>query len=76
MENRREICGIGEGSVPYILSTVTLKIGDYTVPLRIGWVMIEEVPLIIGRLDFFMSFSIEFREFENRILLKHTSVKS
>ncbi len=48
MEKRREICGIGEGSVPYILSTVTLEIGDYTVPLRIGWVMIEEVPLIIN----------------------------
>jgi hypothetical protein len=33
----------------------------------------EEVPLILGRLDIFQKFSVEFREFENKIILKHQS---
>jgi len=69
--NRREVQGIGEGSVPYILSQVGLKIGDTEISPRIGWSLIEEVPFILGRLDVFRNFSIEFREFENKILLKN-----
>ncbi len=68
---RGEVQGIGEGSIPYILSQVRIKIGDVETPARIGWVLIEDVPLILGRLDVFRSFVVEFREFENRILLKH-----
>ncbi len=70
LANRREVQGIGEGSVPYILSQVRLKIADAEISARIGWSLIEEVPFILGRLDVFQNFSIEFREFENRILLK------
>ena len=73
MENRSEVQGIGEGRVPYILSQAEIKIGDIETPLRIGWALIEEVPLILGRLDVFQKFSIEFREFENKIILKHQS---
>ena len=68
--NRSEIHGIGEGSVPYILSHSGLIIGDIEISIRIGWALIEEVPFILGRLDLFQNFSIEFREFENRIILK------
>ena len=70
MENRSEVQGIGEGSVSYILSKVRFKIGDVEISARVGWALIEEVPLILGRLDVFQKFSIEFREFENRIILK------
>lgn len=73
MENRGEVQGLGEGSVPYILSQVRIKIGDIETSVRIGWALIEEVPLILGRLDVFQKFSAEFREFENRIILKHQS---
>lgn len=64
MENRNEVQGIGEGTVPYILSEVNLIVGNVEFPARIGWALIEEVPFILGRLDFFQKFSIEFREFE------------
>ncbi|MCI0617839.1 aspartyl protease family protein, partial [bacterium] len=64
IENRSEVQGIGEGSVPYILSQARIKIGDIETPARIGWALIEEVPLILGRLDVFQEFSVEFREFE------------
>lgn len=70
MANRGEVQGIGEGSVPYILSQVKLRIEDIEILARFGWALIEEIPFILGRLDVFQKFSIEFREFENRILLK------
>jgi len=69
IENRSEVQGIGEGSVPYILTTVKLKIEEVEIPIRMGWALIEEVPFILGRLDIFKKFSIEFREFENKIFL-------
>ena len=69
IENRSEVHGIGEGSVPYILSQLKLKIGKVEISARVEWALIEEVPFILGRLDIFQKFSIEFREFENRIVL-------
>jgi len=70
MSTRSEIQGIGEGSVPYVLSEVGFQIGDVEIPARIGWALIEEVPFILGRLDIFQKLAVEFREFENKILLK------
>ena len=67
---RDEIQGIGEGSVPYVLSQVKFQIESMEISTRIGWALIEEVPFILGRLDVFEKLSIEFREFENKILLK------
>ena len=73
MENRSEVQGIGEGSIPYILSQVKIEIGNVEASVRIGWALIEEIPLILGRLDVFQQFSVEFREFENKIILNHQS---
>jgi hypothetical protein len=75
MMNRSEIHGIGEGSVPYILNQVILKIGNIDISIRVGWALIEEVPFILGRLDLFQKFSIEFKEFENKILLTQFNKK-
>jgi hypothetical protein len=73
MADRGEVQGIGEGSLPYILSHIKLRIGDIEILARVGWALIEEIPFILGRLDVFSEFSIEFREFDNRILLKRPS---
>jgi len=70
MANRSEVQGIGEGSVPYVLSQVSLEIENVEISVRMGWALIEEIPFILGRLDVFQQFAIEFREFENKILLK------
>lgn len=70
LANRSEVQGIGEGIVPYILSQVKLQIVNVEIPARIGWDLIEEIPFILGRLDVFGRFAIEFREFENRLLLR------
>ncbi len=70
MTTRSEVQGIGEGSVPYVLGQVRFQIESREVSSRIGWALIEEVPFILGRLDVFQKLAIEFREFENKILLK------
>jgi hypothetical protein len=70
ISRRGEIQGIGEGSIPYILSNVKFQIQNNEILVRIGWALIEEVPFIIGRLDVFEKFAVEFREFENKIILK------
>jgi len=72
MSTRSEVQGIGEGSVPYVLGRVSLQIENFKFSARIGWALIEEVPFIIGRLDIFDALAIEFRQFENRILLKQS----
>ena len=53
MTTRGEIQGIGEGTVPYVLSQVRFQIEGTEVSARIGWALIEEVPFILGRLDIF-----------------------
>lgn len=73
IENRSEVHGIGEGSIPYILCQTQLSIEDAEFPARVGWALIEEVPFILGRLDFFKNFSIDFREFDNKVILKAQS---
>jgi hypothetical protein len=69
MKNRREVYGLGEGGVPYVLSPVTLRIRDVEISARVAWALAEDVPLVLGRLDVFRRFAIEFREFENRVVL-------
>jgi len=73
MSTRSEVQGIGEGSVPYVFGKVNLQIENLEISARIGWALIEEVPFILGRLDVFDVLAVEFREFENRILLKQPS---
>jgi len=70
MSTRSEVQGIGEGSVPYVLGQVRFQIENLEIPARIGWALVEEVPFILGRLDVFKTLAIEFREFEDKILLK------
>ncbi len=69
MKNQREVYGLGEGGVPYVLSPVTLRIRDVETSVRVAWALAEDVPFVLGRLDVFRRFAIEFREFENRVVL-------
>lgn len=68
---RSEVQGIGEGTVPYVLGEVDLQIGGIVLRARVGWALIEEVPFLLGRLDVFRELAIEFREFENKIVIRH-----
>lgn len=48
-----------------------MEIGNECIKTRVGWALIDTVPLILGRLDIFARFHIEFREDENVIMFKN-----
>lgn len=57
-----EIRGVSGGGVAYILKTAYLTIGRHRFKIRIAWALIEEVPLLLGRMDIFPRFKIIFDE--------------
>jgi len=65
-----ELRGIGEGAVSMVVCQVPLRIGDQEFEARVAWALIEEVPLLLGRLDVFERFSITFEEAERKILFE------
>ena len=60
MDVIKELRGIGESIIPYITKGVELKIGEERFNARIGWALVEGVPLLLGRLDIFDRFDIKF----------------
>lgn len=66
----REVRGIGEGAVPYIVKHVKIKIGEDEIEPRIGWALIEEVPFLLGRLDIFDQFDIKFDHSERKVIFE------
>ncbi len=57
----QEIKGIGERGVPIVIRRLHLEVGSKAFPARVAWCLLEEVPLLLGRLDCFRLFSITFR---------------
>lgn len=55
-----DILGIGEKGVPIVLRRVTILLNDFKIFCRIGWALIEDVPLLLGREDFFKYFNVTF----------------
>ena len=55
-----DIKGIGEKGIPMVLRKVKLILGAFKTDVRIGWALIEDVPLLLGREDFFKYFNVEF----------------
>jgi hypothetical protein len=57
----REIKGIGERGVPIVIRRLQFQVGSKVFPVRVAWCLLEEVPLLLGRLDCFRFFSLTFR---------------
>jgi hypothetical protein len=68
--NRGECRGIGQGKLLYTLVTATIEVGGAKAECRMAWSLSDDVPAILGRLDVFRQLAIEFREFDNRILIR------
>lgn len=49
-------------SVPYILTEVTVVLNGEELRIRIAWALIEEVPMLLGRMDVFNKYRITFNE--------------
>ncbi|MBU3967240.1 MAG: hypothetical protein KKG76_07710 [Euryarchaeota archaeon] len=57
-----EIKGIGERGIPIVIKRIKIKIGEKLIDARIAWSLIEEVPLLLGRVDIFKLFDITFEK--------------
>lgn len=57
-----EIKGVSGGGVPYVLRNVNLFLNGKQLNIRLAWALIEEVPLLLGRMDIFQKFKITFDE--------------
>ncbi len=57
-----EIKGVGERGIPIIIKKVKIKIGEKLLESRVAWSLVEEVPLLLGRLDVFKLFTICFQK--------------
>jgi hypothetical protein len=55
-----DIKGIGEKGIPIVLRRAEMILGNFKTNARIGWALIEDVPLLLGREDFFKYFCITF----------------
>ena len=57
----REIKGIGERGVPIVIRRLQLQVGSKVFRARVAWCLLEEVPMLLGRMDCFRLFEITFR---------------
>jgi len=62
-----EIRGVSGGGVPYLIREASLIMNKKKLKIRLAWALIEEVPLLLGRLDIFDKFKIIFNESLNTI---------
>lgn len=67
-EEIKELYGIGEGVAPFLIRQISITIGDVEKQIRVGWCLIEEIPILLGRLDLFSLFDIKFMQ-EDEILV-------
>lgn len=58
----KKIKGIAGPGVPYVVKRLDFIFGRRKVVARVAWSMIEEVPLLLGRMDIFSKFRITFDE--------------
>jgi len=64
-----EIRGVSGGGVPYVIRRLNLIMNNQRLSIRIAWALIEEVPLLLGRMDVFSKFKITFDEKQELITL-------
>lgn len=63
-EEIREVRGIGDTVVPYVLREAVLTVGSTEARIRVAWALVDEVSVIMGRLDVFDRFRVEFDQRE------------
>lgn len=62
-----EIQGVS-GTVPVIFKTVNMRLGEYIFKVKIAWSQLEEVPLLLGRLDVFDRFDVTLKQNDKKVL--------
>ncbi|PIV68436.1 MAG: hypothetical protein COS08_06740 [Euryarchaeota archaeon CG01_land_8_20_14_3_00_38_12] len=57
-----EMKGIGDYGIPVIIKKLKIKIGEKIIDARVAWSLLEDVPLLLGRIDIFRLFNISFEK--------------
>jgi len=63
-----EIRGVSGSGVPYVLKKANIILNGEKLKIRLAWALIEEVPLLLGRMDIFPKFKIIFDEKQESII--------
>ncbi|OGC09159.1 hypothetical protein A3J90_07705 [candidate division WOR-1 bacterium RIFOXYC2_FULL_37_10] len=63
----REMKGISSEPIPYVLKEVNFIFNNYKFKGKVAWALIEEIPILLGRMDIFTRFKIIFDESEKVI---------
>ncbi|MBE0477541.1 hypothetical protein IBX65_00270 [Candidatus Aerophobetes bacterium] len=58
----QEIKGVSGAGVSYILKEVSLVLNGKRLKIRIAWGLVEEIPMLMGRMDIFDKFRVIFDE--------------
>ncbi len=61
-DNIQEVKGISGAGIPYSIKEITLILNGRKIKARIAWALVEEVPMLMGRMDIFDKFRIIFDE--------------
>jgi hypothetical protein len=69
-----EINDLGDlqATLPAVYREVEMQIGEERLQVRLAWALTEDVPLILGRLDVFDFFDIEFRQRERCTIFRRS----
>ncbi len=68
-EEIHEIHGIN-GTAPVVFKTISTKLGNHEFQMRAAWSQLEDVPLLLGRLDVFDQFDITFRQNNKKVIFE------
>lgn len=56
------IFGVGQSSVPILVKRTKINIGSVGFRARMAWSQVEDVPILLGRLDVFRRFDVTFKD--------------
>lgn len=70
-----ELRGISGSGIPYLLKRIVLILNGEKLKARIAWALVEDVPLLLGRVDVFKQFQIVFDERKGWIDFKKHNLK-
>lgn len=59
-EEIKHLRGVGGAGVPVVITEVDTRIGDAEFPVRVAWVLEDDLPPLLGRVDIFDRFTITF----------------
>lgn len=73
-----DVSDVGDirGTLSVVYREVEMQIGTERLRARVAWALTEDVPLILGRLDVFDIFDVEFRQRERCTIFRRAAAGS